>query len=164
MVSLGIESGSDKILKLMKKGITTARIRECVRLIQASGIDIAGFFILGFPSETVETARQTIDFSLELGINRANFFTYLPFPGTESYEMLQATGELHDVDWEKFYFTNAAYVPGSLTREELKSLHRSAFARFYLRPRVILYHIKSIKSPMHFWFLAKRFFHWVVAS
>ena len=164
MVSLGIESGSDKMLRFMRKGITTARIRECVKLIKSNGIDIAGFFILGFPSETVATARDTIRFAVELGINRANFFTYLPFPGTESFEMLKATGELYDVDWEKFYFTNAAYVPASLTRKELKSLHRLAFAKFYLRPNIILYHIRSVKSLKHLFFLTRRFLNWVVAS
>ena len=95
-------------------------------------------------------------------MKRANFFTYLPFPGTEAYEMLKATGELGDVDWERFYFTNAAYVFPGLTRKELKALHRLAFAKFYLRPHIIWYHIRSIKSPRHFMFLAKRFFHWVV--
>jgi anaerobic magnesium-protoporphyrin IX monomethyl ester cyclase len=162
LISLGIESGSDKILKFMKKGITTEKIRECIARIDKCGIDTAGFFILGFPTETEETIRQTIDFSVELPLKRANFFTYLPFPGTESYEMLVASGEIHDVDWEKFYFTNAAYVFPALTRNRLKALHRIAFAKFFLRPHIIVYHIKSIMSFRHFLFLLKRFFHWVV--
>jgi radical SAM superfamily enzyme YgiQ (UPF0313 family) len=162
MISLGIESGSDKILSFMKKGTNTKKIEECVSRIHKAGIDMAGFFILGFPTETVKTANETIDFAARLPIQRANFFTYLPFPGTESYEMLKATGELHDVDWEKFYFTNAAYVFPAFTRKELKNLHRRAFAKFYLRPGIIWYHIKSVKSLRHFQFLAKRFMNWIV--
>ena len=78
--------------------------------------------------------------------------------------MLKASGELYDVDWERFYFTNAAYVFPAFTRKELKSLHRRAFAKFYLRPGIIWYHIKSVKSLRHFGFLAKRFMNWIVHS
>jgi radical SAM superfamily enzyme YgiQ (UPF0313 family) len=162
LISLGIESGSDRILKRMKKGITTARIREFVRMIQQAGIDMAGFFILGFPGETVETINETIRFSTELPLKRANYFTYLPFPGSESYRMLQAKGELQDVDWTHFYFMNAAYVPDGMTRKALKRLQRLAFLKFYLRPHIMLYQIRSIRSLRHLYFLVKRFFHWIV--
>jgi radical SAM superfamily enzyme YgiQ (UPF0313 family) len=162
MISLGIESGSDEVLALMKKGITTSDIRGHIRMIDKAGIDMAGFFILGFPGETAETIKKTIDFASELPLKRANFFTYLPFPGTESYRLLEASGELKDVDWESFYFTNAAFVPRGLNRKELKAMHRLAFARFYLRPGIIFYQLKSIKGLRHFSFLAKRFMRWIV--
>jgi anaerobic magnesium-protoporphyrin IX monomethyl ester cyclase len=164
LISLGIESGSDRILRLMKKGMNTARIRESVRMIQRAGIDMAGFFILGFPGETAETIRETIRFSIELPLKRANYFTYLPFPGSESYRMLQAKGDLLDVDWTHFYFMNAAYVPEGMTRKALKRLQRLAFLRFYMRPRIIVYQIRSIRSLRHLLFLAKRFYHWIVMS
>lgn len=164
MVSLGIETGSDTVLSSMKKGITTEKIRECVKRIDKAGIDMAGFFILGFPGETVETMMKTIDFAAELPLKRANFFTYLPFPGTESYAQLLANGELSNVDWESFYFTNAAYAPKGITRKELKGIHRKAFARFYLRPHIILYQLRSIQSLRHFGFLTKRFLRWIVAN
>ena len=164
LISLGIESGSDNVLKLMKKGITTDKIRKCVNRIRDAGIDMAGFFILGFPGETVETIKETIRFSIELPLVRANYFTYLPFPGSESYKELEAKGGLGGVDWKRFYFMNAAYVPDGLTRKELKKLHRLAFAKFYLRPRIMWYQIRSIKSLRHLFFLMKRFFHWIVMS
>jgi radical SAM superfamily enzyme YgiQ (UPF0313 family) len=161
LISLGIESGSDEILRLMKKGSTVSKIRECVRMINDSGIDVAGFFILGYPGETEESIRKTIRFSLELGLVRANFFTYLPFPGSESYDQLASAGELDRVDWDNFYFMNAAYVPSGLTRKKLKNLQRLAFASFYFRPGIMLYNIKSVKGVRHFKFLVKRLFRWV---
>lgn len=162
LISLGIESGSDEILRFMRKGITTSRMRDYIKMIDQAGIDMAGFFIIGFPGETSETINQTIRFAAELPLKRANFFTYLPFPGTESYEKLRAEGALDGVDKDKFYFTNAAYVPASLTRRDLKSFHRKAFAKFYLRPGIIMYQIMSIKGPRHLFFLAKRFMNWIV--
>jgi anaerobic magnesium-protoporphyrin IX monomethyl ester cyclase len=162
IISLGIESGSDRVLGDMKKQLTTFRARECVRMINRSGIDVAGFFIMGFPGETVDTIKETIRFARELELVRANFFTYLPFPGSESYENLRVKNELHGIDWNSFYFTNASYVPVGLTRRKLKNLQRLAFASFYLRPRVIYYNIRSIKSFRHLLFLIRRFFNWIV--
>jgi radical SAM superfamily enzyme YgiQ (UPF0313 family) len=162
LISLGIESGSDRVLGLMRKSTTVDRIREGIDLIRSRGIDIAGFFIVGFPGETKEEIRQTIDFSLKLDLIRANYFTYLPFPGSASYRGLEDSGELKGVDWEKFYFMNAAYVPKGLTRGELKGLQRKAFMRFYFRPRIFWKNISGIRSRRHLSFLFKRFFHWIV--
>jgi len=162
IISLGIESGSDRILGVMKKQITVARIRKCVGMIHDAGIDISGFFIVGFPGETAESIKDTIKLSLELPLVRANFFTYLPFPGSESYERLRSDNELADIDWKHFYFMNASYTPKGMTRKTLKNLQRLAFAKFYLRPRVILYNLKSIQSFRHLLFLIKRFFNWIV--
>ncbi len=162
MVSLGIESGSDRVLRLMKKRTTTDRIKKGVELIRSKGIDTAGFFIVGFPGETAADIENTIRFSLGLGLTRANYFTYLPFPGSASYRELEADGKLDGVDWEKFYFMNASYVPEGMTRDKLKALQRKAFFRFYFRPVIFWKNIKAVKSFRHFKFLVKRFFHWIV--
>lgn len=162
LISLGIESGSDDVLRAMKKGITTKKIREYIGIIRKAKIDIAGFFIIGFPGETESSIRNTIDFACSLPLVRANFFTYLPFPGSESYRQLEAGGELEGVDWKRFYFTNAAYTPKGISRKRLKYLHRLAFARFYLRPRIMIYQVLSIRSLRHLFFLMRRFFHWIV--
>jgi radical SAM superfamily enzyme YgiQ (UPF0313 family) len=162
MVSLGIESGSDRVLKLMRKQTSTDKIRKGVDLIRSKGIDMAGFFILGFPGETREEIGDTIRFSLQLGLTRANYFTYLPFPGSASYKELEANGELKGIDWERFYFMNASYVPMGMTRDELKALQRKAFLRFYFRPIIFWKNIRAIKSFRHFKFLLKRFFHWII--
>ena len=146
----------------MRKGTTVAKIRECVKMITASGIDIAGFFILGFPGDTEKSIKDTIKFSIELDIIRANFTTYLPFPGSESYKELSASKELESVDWENFHFKDASYAPKGMTRKKLKSLQRFAFAKFYLRPRIIFYNLKSVKSLRHLAFLIKRFFNWII--
>ncbi len=162
IISLGIESGSDRILGAMKKQLTTSKIRECVRMINNAGIDVSGFFIVGFPGETVESIKDTIKLSLELPLVRANFFTYLPFPGSASYESLRSKNELGGIDWKHFYFMNASYTPKGITRKQLKNLQRLAFAKFYLRPRIVLYNLRSIQSLRHLLFLIKRFFNWIV--
>ncbi|MBL7069654.1 MAG: B12-binding domain-containing radical SAM protein [Candidatus Omnitrophica bacterium] len=162
LISLGIESGSDKVLKLMKKGTTVEKNREGVDLIRSAGIETAGFFIIGFPGETKEDIKRTIDFSLKLDLIRANYFTYLPFPGSQSFNELSSDGELDKTDWDRFYFMNAAFTPKGMTRSQLKWLQRCAFLRFYFRPRIFWKNLLGIKSFRHFWYLMKRFFHWII--
>jgi radical SAM superfamily enzyme YgiQ (UPF0313 family) len=152
LISVGIESGSDRILEKMKKRLTVSAIRRHVATIALSGIAIAGFFILGFPSETPAEIRQTIDLALDLPLIRANFFTYLPFPGTSSYAELEACGELADIDWNRFYFMTGAYVLRGLTRLKLKWLQRYAFIRFYMRPRIFVKTLAGIRSWRHLGF------------
>lgn len=161
LVSLGIESGSDRILKLMRKNTTVDKIREGVRKIRKHGIDIAGFFIVGFPGETVEDINNTIRFSLELDLIRANFFTYLPFPGTESFNELKRKGKLEGLDLKRFYFTNASYTPDGIDRKTLKSLQRKAFLGFFLRPGILVKNFMQVKSFNHFKFLFRRSFRWI---
>ncbi|MFH1593066.1 MAG: radical SAM protein [Candidatus Omnitrophota bacterium] len=161
LISLGIESGSDRVLGLMKKGITTDKIRRSVSLIRKHNIEIAGFFILGFPGETINEINKTIKFALELDLIRANFFTYLPFPGTESFNELKKNGRLDEVSLKKFYFMNATFSPDGITKETLKNLQRKAFLRFFLRPGVLFRNLRQIKSIGHFKYLARRFGRWM---
>ena len=162
LISLGIESGTDRILSLMKKNMTIEKIKRCVELIKKYNIDMAGFFILGFPGETKEDIERTIDFSLNLDLIRANYFTYLPLPGTESFNTLKKEGKLDGVDLRRFYFMNATYTPEGLDKDMLKGLQRKAFMKFFLRPKILLRNILQIKSFNHFKFLFKRFFRWIV--
>jgi len=163
LISLGIESGSDRILSLMKKRMTVDVIREKCAMIQKAGIDMAGFFVLGFPTETLEEIRRTISFSLELPLIRANYFDFLPLPGTDIYKELLETGELANVDWDHFLFMSAPYVPKGITRNQLRNLQRLAFVRFYLtRPRILWKNISQIKSLKHFFYLSRRFYHWLL--
>jgi len=161
---LSVQSGSDRILKLMKKNLNVKKIKEKIKLIEKNKINIAGFFILGFPTETKKEIYQTINLSLQLPLVRANFFTFLPFPGTESYELIMKENRKDKIDWKKFYFMNAAYTPETISRQELKNLQRKAFFKFFFRYKIFFYNISKIKNYNHFKFLFKRFINWIIKS
>lgn len=164
VVSVAVESGNDRILKDMKKVMTVAKIRECVARIRRHGLDVAAFFILGFPGETKQTIKDTIRLSRQLDLLRANFFTYLPLPGTQSYRELVQSGEIKNVDWDSFLFMTAAYTPKTMTRKELLSLKRRAFLGFYLRPTTFVRNVLAIRSYRHLKFLLRRFHHWILMT
>jgi len=152
-IAVGIESGSDRILKKMRKGSSIEKVRADLRMVsEVGGIDVTGFFMLGFPGETREDIEKTIQFSRELPLHRATFHSFIPLPGTQIWEEMKVSGELDRVDWERYFFWAGAYIPQGLTRKELKNLHRKAFLLFYLRPRIILYNLKFILKPRVFWY------------
>lgn len=158
-ISLGIESGSDRILSLMKKRLSVKIIRRKIKLIKKSGFDINGFFILGYPGETEEDIKKTIYLAKTLELKRAAFPNFLPLPGAEIYKKLIDTGELkeEEIDWDKLFHADVPYSPPSISKKRLKNLQRRAYLEFYLRPEVLLDVFREIKTPEQAKFLLRRF-------
>ncbi|GAB2768428.1 radical SAM protein [Amycolatopsis magusensis] len=99
-VALGIESGSQRMLTRIDKRITPAMTRAVVRRLTERGINVKGYFILGFPSETRAEMDATVRLVHDLwettetlpGRFRASAFEYRPYPGTPDWRRLMATG------------------------------------------------------------------------
>jgi radical SAM superfamily enzyme YgiQ (UPF0313 family) len=145
-ISVGIESGTDRILKLMRKQLTLKQIRQQVLMIKNSGMDVNGFFIIGYPGETAADIRETINFAKSLPLTRATFYNFLPLPNTEIYNRLVETNELKEINYGDFFQGDVPYVTPGLSRTQLKHLQRVAHREFYLRPDVFFSLIRSIKS------------------
>lgn len=87
--ALGIESGDNQILKNIKKGTTVEINRRAIEIFKNQEIPVKGFFIIGLPGETYETARKTIEFAEEMrnkGLTNADFYSLSPFPGSEIWK------------------------------------------------------------------------------
>ena len=99
-VALGIESGSDRMLALIDKRIDPAMTRTVVRRLTERGINVKGYFILGFPTETEAEIDATVHLVHDLweltdplpGRFRASAFEYRPYPGTPDWQRLMSTG------------------------------------------------------------------------
>jgi radical SAM superfamily enzyme YgiQ (UPF0313 family) len=154
--NVGIESGSQRILDKMKKKLTLAQIEEKVNLIVKAGLEPCGFFIIGFPGETVEDIKATIDFAKRLKIKRAHFSNFLPLPGTESTHHLVESGEIKTLAWETLFYSKVPYSPQGISKKQLKSWQRKAYLRFYLRPSILIKLLREIKSFNHLKITAKR--------
>lgn len=164
VVSVGIESGSPRILAAMKKRLTKEIIREKICLIRKVGLEVIGFFIIGYPDETKKDILETFRFAEGLDLKRANYMIFHPYPGTPITKRLQAEGQLNikDEDWPKFILADVAYSPPGISKDELKRLRRYGFLRFYLRPKILFKMLSEIKSPKHFLTVFQRIFRWLV--
>lgn len=150
--AVGIESGSQAMLNRIKKKLTIEEIKERLNLIKkVTKIRVTGFFIIGYPGETIYDIEKTIRFAVDLDIDRANFFNFTPFPGSEIYDELKEKGELRDIKYDNLYIHNINYSPDGISKSEMKKLQRKAHFRFYLRPFILFKLAKEIKS----WFQIK---------
>jgi anaerobic magnesium-protoporphyrin IX monomethyl ester cyclase len=99
-VALGIESGSQRMLDQIDKRITPEMARRVVQRLTERGINVKGYFILGFPTETATEMDTTASLVHDLwertdqlpGRFRASVFEYRPYPGTPDWHRLMATG------------------------------------------------------------------------
>ncbi len=140
----GLESGVQKHLDALCKGQTLEAAREGVRLTNEAGLEAEGCFMLGIPDETPDEARRTIRFALELPLAYAGFSNLMPFPGTAIFERVR--GEPGFQGYDHLHFQDLAYVPRTMTRDQLASLLRTAYRRFYVRPSYWWSRLRTIRT------------------
>lgn len=107
-VGMGIESGSDAILKTINKGETVSQVKDAVVMLQNEGIRVKGFFILGLPGESPETLAETRKFLEEVPLDDHDFTIFVPYAGSHiarcNYE--------YDLEWEYPVDLSQAYYKG----------------------------------------------------
>ena len=97
-VYLGLESGSNETLRLMNKRVTVEQGIRAVHLFSQAGIGTAGFFMVGYPGETVESVEKTFSLVLSLPLDEAWFTIPLPLPGTPLFARVADLRQWED--WE----------------------------------------------------------------
>lgn len=139
-VSIAIETVTDRLQKLVTKNLDVARAERVIGYCHDRGMITRGFFMLGFPTETPEEIRATLDFAFRSQLTIAFFFTVTPQPATPLYDLAmeesaealvlaerserEAHGYRKDEAWyQRAYGYNLARTI------------RFAYARFFLTPR-----------------------------
>jgi radical SAM superfamily enzyme YgiQ (UPF0313 family) len=97
-VYLGLESGSNETLRLMNKQVTVEQGIRAVRIFSQAGIGTAGFFMVGYPEESIESIEKTFALALSLPLDEAWFTIPLPLPGTPLFN--RVADRLSWEDWE----------------------------------------------------------------
>jgi len=144
-VLFGAESGVQKNLDALRKGITLEQTRRAVRAAKAAGLRVHTPFIFGIPGETYAEGLETIRFACELDPDLASFHALTPFPGSELWERRHELGTVAE-DLASFTYQGAAFVPHTMTREEIQRLRELAYRRFYSRPRYLARRTLGIRS------------------
>lgn len=144
-IEYGIESGDKEILKLMRKGVNLEKAREVIRMTHELGIHARGNFIFGNIGETEESLQRTIRYILSTDLDYVQQSFLTPYPGSEVYRIAENYGEF-DKDIRKMSNLTINFVPFGLTRELLKKYSRILFLKFYLRPRIIMQVLKSVRD------------------
>lgn len=115
-IDLGIESGSDRILKNIRKGITVSQALEAVKTIKKAGIGLKVFFMHGLPGETYEDIKKTVFLSrhlfYDLKVEGTTQGITAIYPGTALEKIAKDLGTLpKDFSWSKYYVRDRSYPP-----------------------------------------------------
>ena len=137
-VWLGVESGSETILGAMNKRIKLDQTRLAYKAAHNVGLMTIANAVLGFPGETEQTARKTINFIKELNPDDVGFYVATPYPGTPMYEQVNKNGWLRVTDFNKYDTATPTFETPWLSIKKLAEIRYKAYQEFYLRPGYVL--------------------------
>jgi anaerobic magnesium-protoporphyrin IX monomethyl ester cyclase len=126
----GAESGSDRVLGLLRKGVTVAEVREQAARIRHAGIQLVGYFIVGVPGETDAERQTTYDFIEEIAPDLVQLHIFNVFPGAPAMDMFP----------ERYVEEGTKFTgPRGLDQRmiDLDRERRSFYRRYYLSPRYL---------------------------
>jgi anaerobic magnesium-protoporphyrin IX monomethyl ester cyclase len=152
-IAIAVESASPRIQKMIKKNLRLDKAAEALSWMRKYKIRTLGFFMLGFPTETVEEINETIRFASELDIDEALFSIATPYPGTELNKQVMEM-DLYDPD----LVSRGGEVYQLIKTEDfdfktLKKLQRKAYLTFFFsRYRLLrmLPRLLSVNSSMKY--------------
>jgi anaerobic magnesium-protoporphyrin IX monomethyl ester cyclase len=98
-VYLGLETGSDETLRLMNKRATLEDGVRAVDVFHQAGVQVAAFFIVGYPGETTASIEQTFHFALDLPLDEISFNVPYPLPGSALFERVRGIDP--EKDWQE---------------------------------------------------------------
>ena len=152
-VSMGLESGSDMLLKKVSKSVTVKDGENACRELYKVGIETRASFILGLPYETKKTIRQTIDYANRIDLYHANFNILTPYPGTDVYYMtlrgegLKFVNKEYETDWSSYRRWGKSVIEtDDLTYKDLEKSQIDAQVEFYARQKIFEYYYKLFEN------------------
>ena len=139
-VSLGIESGSQRILNNVDKGIKLEAYEEAFKMFRKVGIETLAYFMFGLPDEQESDMKKTIKFAKKLRPDVAKFSITIPLPSTPLYEDWKAKGYILTNNWDDygFYTEKKIYEHPNLPLNILTKYLNQSYRAFYFSPGYII--------------------------
>jgi len=134
-LAVAFESGDQDVLNnIIKKPLNLANAVEKVKLMKKLGLQVRGFFISGFPNETIEQIKRTFDFANNLDIDSAWFFVANPTPGSRLYDICIEKGYIDkNMDFEDIEYHISHFATEHFSREQIQALVRKQSGVFVLK-------------------------------
>lgn len=157
LISWGIESGNEQILKHARKGAYPEKAERALRWAKQAGIMNWGYFIIGLPGETEQTIQDTIKFAKKLPLDIALFHVAAPYPGTPFFfEVVKEGWFRNGTRWEQVDMDKGTVLDyPNLSAERLLYWQKRAFREWAFRPgpaftylKMLLYDPSTLKSAL----------------
>jgi radical SAM superfamily enzyme YgiQ (UPF0313 family) len=145
MLGLGVESGSERIIQIMKKQHGSKAwlglCRQAFAWTRKLGIGTNAYYVLGNPTETREEIEQTIRFAMELNSDSIQVHFYTPYPGSAAWE--QYREQLAGCDpAHMFHYAKPGFSLAAVSPEDLVAIRSKFYRRYLFRPRFALNHLR----------------------
>jgi radical SAM superfamily enzyme YgiQ (UPF0313 family) len=127
-VGIGLESGSQRILDIVRKGETVEDNIKAIHMCHDLGIRVKGFFIIGLPGENEESIKETISFLEKADLDDLDVTLYTPYPGSIIYKEKKRFDIDFQDDYEHAWFKGR---PGDyMTRVSTRDLRSSDILKY----------------------------------
>ncbi len=146
LIHFGVESGSQKMLDAMKKGTSVKQNEVAIRWAKEVGISVAISVIVGYPGETMDTLRQTLDFIRKTEPDYVYVCVAIPYPGTELHNLLEELGWEMSKEWNHYDEQTLVFKNPLLPPEKIREARRRVYNHLF-SPSYILR--KSLKRDFY---------------
>ncbi|MBN1405768.1 MAG: B12-binding domain-containing radical SAM protein [Candidatus Omnitrophica bacterium] len=141
----GVESGDERILKIMNKGIDLRKVKEAFRLTRNIGIETFAYFIIGYIYDTEESMSNTISFARTLNPDFAMFTIATPYP-TTSLQELAVKERLMDAGYWEQVVLNLRNDRLNYLVPDADAWIQKAYKGFYFRPNYMFRRLLKIRT------------------
>ncbi len=139
-VFFGVESGCQKILDAVNKGTTVEQNKAAIKMAKKAGLFVAVSVMVGYPGETPEMLKQTIDLLRNTEPDDAYICVATPYPGTELRNLIEKMGWNISNDWKRYDTTAPVFDNPNLSTEDVTKIRSSFYDSFY-SPKYVLRHL-----------------------
>jgi radical SAM superfamily enzyme YgiQ (UPF0313 family) len=140
-IHMGVEAGTDRVLKIMNKQITREQTERAFRIAREVGIETRGYFMVGYYDATPDDIEEMIRFSSSIGLDWASYSVATALPATDLYRIAQERGYVDGDFWRRYTINGGGPIPQleteTFTAERLRQYRTKAYMNFYLRPDLI---------------------------
>ncbi|MAH06706.1 hypothetical protein CMI38_00465 [Candidatus Pacearchaeota archaeon] len=151
LVAYGVETGSERILKKMRKGETLDHIRRAVRWSKQAGLLTEGFFMFGNEGEGRKEMLETIKFAKELDLSVAQFQIYTPVPGSPLFDTIKRDGVVFSENWEDYNaFDKPLFEYQDSKFDLMMEMQQRAYREYYFRPKMFVRKLLEVKNLKQF--------------
>ena len=144
MLGIGVESGSERIIKAMhKQGVNRSWIELCRQVFgwtRDLGIGTNAYYVIGNPTETREEIEQTIQLAMELNSDSIQVHFYTPYPGSQAWDLYKDQ-LANSVSKQLYHYARPLVSLAAVSPQDLVKLRSSFYKRYLFRPQFALRHL-----------------------
>jgi len=157
----GVESGSQLTIDRIGKKITLKQAENVFKWVKELKGFASGAFILGFPWETIDDMKKTVEFAIKLDPSYAQFTVLTPYPGTPLYSYALQHNLIEDWNWEHYTTVKPVMRGFHFTKEQAGKMLTYAYRKFYVRFGFIANEIKAGRFKSIAGLITRELFSWI---